>query len=34
MNIKKNSSSIKVTALIHAGNNAIVAFLPIIITKL
>lgn len=31
---KKNSSPIKVTALIHAGNNAIVAFLPIIITKL
>ncbi|WP_291582877.1 CPBP family intramembrane glutamic endopeptidase [Clostridium sp. UBA6640] len=31
---KKNSSPIKVTALIHAGNNAIAIFLPIIITKL
>lgn len=31
---KKNSNPIKVTALIHAGNNAIAIFLPIIITKL
>lgn len=31
---KKNISPIKVTALIHTGNNAIAIFLPIIITKL
>lgn len=31
---KKNSSPIKVTALIHAGNNALALFLPIIIRNL
>lgn len=31
---KKIISPIKVTALIHAGNNALAIFLPIIITKL
>lgn len=31
---KKNISPIKVTALIHAGNNTLAFFLPLLITKL